>query len=126
ERSNGVISAGAIGAWQKGATGQGVKLAVVDSGINPALAEFAGRIDPASRDVGGSRGLGDEGGHGTAVTATAAAARNDAQNVGVAFDATILSFRADDPGSCKTSDGCAFFDNAIAAGVDAARVAGAK
>jgi subtilisin family serine protease len=44
----------------------------------------------------------------------------------VAFDAIILSFRADDPGSCKTSDGCAFFDNAIAAGVDAARVAGAK
>jgi len=126
ERSNGAISSGAITAWQKGATGQGVKLAVVDSGINPALAEFAGRIDPASRDVAGSRGLGDEGGHGTAVTATAAAARNDAQNVGVAFDATILSFRADDPGSCKTSDGCAFFDNAIAAGVDAARVAGAK
>jgi hypothetical protein len=101
-------------------------LAVVDSGINPGLAEFAGRIDPASRDVAGSRGLGDEDGHGTAVTATAAAARNDAQNVGVAFDATILSFRADDPGSCSSSDGCAFFDNAIAQGVDAARLAGAK
>src|SRR4249919_1233267 len=43
ERSNGAISSGAITAWQKGATGQGVKLAVVDSGINPALAEFAGR-----------------------------------------------------------------------------------
>ncbi|MFL6739134.1 MAG: S8 family serine peptidase, partial [Sphingomicrobium sp.] len=112
ERSNGALSSGAITAWQKGATGRGVKLAVVDSGINPALAEFAGRIDPASRDVAGSRGLSDEGGHGTAVTATAAAARNDAQNVGVAFDATILSFRADDPGSCKSADGCAFYDNA--------------
>ncbi|MFL6768636.1 MAG: S8 family peptidase [Sphingomicrobium sp.] len=126
ERSNGALSSGAITAWQKGATGRGVKLAVVDSGINPALAEFAGRIDPASRDVAGSRGVSDEGGHGTAVTATAAAARNDAQNVGVAFDATILSFRADDPGSCKSADGCAFYDNAIAAGVDAARAAGAK
>ena len=47
-----------------------------------------------------SRGVSDEDGHGTAVTATAAGARNDAQNLGVAFDATILSFRADTPGSC--------------------------
>ena len=126
QRSNGAISSGAITAWQQGATGKGVKLAVVDSGINPNLAEFAGRIDPASRDVAGTRGLGDQDGHGTAVTATAAAARNDAQNVGVAFDATILSFRADEPGSCASSDGCDFYDNAIAQGVDAARLAGAK
>jgi hypothetical protein len=120
------VSSNAISAWQQGATGRGVKLAVVDSGINPNLSEFAGRIDPASRDVAGSRGLSDEGGHGTAVTATAAAARNDSQNIGIAFDATILSFRADDPGSCKSPDGCAFYDNAIAAGVNAARQAGAK
>jgi len=45
---------------------------------------------------------------------------------GVAFDATIVVERADDPGSCATEDGCAFFDDAIAAGIDAARVAGAK
>jgi hypothetical protein len=104
----------------------GVKLAVVDSGINPGLAEFAGRIDPASRDVAGTRPLTDEDGHGTAVTATAAAARNDSQNVGVAFDSTILSFRADSPGSCGGEDGCDFFDGAIAQGIDAARNAGAK
>ena len=95
------MTSGAITAWQSGATGAGVKLAVIDSGINPSLAEFAGRIDPASRDVAGSRGLSDEDGHGTAVTATAAAARNDAQNVGVAFNATILSFRADTPGQLR-------------------------
>jgi hypothetical protein len=126
QRSNAAVSSGAITAWQQGATGRGVKLAVVDSCINAGLAEFAGRIDPASRDVAGSRGLGDDDGHGTAVTATAAAARNDAQIIGVAFDATILSFRADDPGSCRSSDGCDFFDNAIAAGIDGARQAGAK
>lgn len=120
------MSSGAITAWQQGATGQGVKIAVVDSGINPDLPEFAGRIDGASRDVAGNRGVSDTDGHGTAVTATAAGARNDAQNVGVAFDATILSFRADDPGSCASSDGCDFFDSAIAQGIDAARVAGAK
>ncbi|MCL6698947.1 S8 family serine peptidase [Sphingomonas sp. NSE70-1] len=126
QRSNGATSSGAISAWQSGATGSGVKLAIVDSGINPSLPEFVGRIDPASRDVASNRPLGDEDGHGTAVAATAAAARNDSQNVGVAFDATILSFRADSPGTCSGEDGCDFFDNAIAQGVDAARIAGAK
>jgi hypothetical protein len=104
-------------------------LAIIDTGINPNLAEFAGRIDPASRDVAGNRGLGDEGGHGTAVAATAAGARNDAQNMGVAFDATIIAMRADEPGTCAdTSEngGCSFYDSAIADGVDAARTAGAK
>ncbi len=70
--------------------------------------------------------MGDEDGHGTAVAATAAAARNDSQIVGVAFDATILSFRADAPGTCGGDEGCDFFDAAIAQGVDAARTAGAK
>jgi hypothetical protein len=58
---------------------------------------------------------------GTAVAATAAAARNDLQNVGIAFNATILSF-ADSPGSCVSPDGCEFFDNAVS-GVDAAQPA---
>ena len=128
--SNAAVAASAIAAYNKGATGSGVKLAVIDSGINPALGEFTGRIDPASRDVAGNRGVSDEGGHGTAVTAVAAAARNGVYMHGVAFDATILSFRADTPGSCANTDadngGCKFGDTAIAAGVDAARIAGAR
>src|SRR6185312_2296146 len=88
--------------------------------------EFAGRIDPASGDVAGARGLGDDGGHGTAVTAVAAAARNNENTMGVAFDATIVAERADDPGSCTSTDGCQFFDGAIASGIDAARQAGAR
>jgi hypothetical protein len=103
-----------------------VKIGIVDSGINPALSEFAGRIDPASDDVAGNRGVSDEGGHGTAVSAVAAAARNGSNTMGVAFDATIVNFRADDPGSCASSDGCTFFDDAIARGIDAATAAGAK
>lgn len=46
--------------------------------------------------------------------------------MGVAFDATIVSIRADKPGSCASEDGCAFADDAIAKGIDAARMAGAK
>ena len=119
--SNYSVAADAIAAYDAGATGKGVKIGIVDSGINPALSEFAGRIDPASGDVAGNRGVSDEGGHGTAVSAVAAAARNGSNTMGVAFDATIVSFRADDPGSCATKDGCSFYDDAIAAGIDAAR-----
>jgi hypothetical protein len=90
------------------------------------LSEFAGRIDRASGDVAGNRGVSDEGGHGTAVSAVAAAARNGSNTMGVAFDATIVSQRADEPGSCASKDGCAFYDGAIAAGIDAARQAGAR
>lgn len=118
--------ADAITAYQAGATGKGVKIGIVDSGINPNLAEFVGRIDPASGDVAGNRGISDEGGHGTAVSAVAAAARNGSNTMGVAFDATIISQRADAAGSCAGKDGCQFYDGAIASGVDAARLAGAK
>jgi hypothetical protein len=116
----------AIAAYNAGATGAGVKIGIVDSGINPNLAEFAGRIDSASGDVAGSRGVSDDGGHGTAVSAVAAAARNNSGTMGVAFNATIVSERADSPGSCSGTDGCQFYDPAIASGIDAARLAGAK
>lgn len=100
---------------------------VIDTGINPSLAEFSGRIDSRSADVaGGNRGVSDTDGHGTAVSAVIAAAKNDSQIHGVAYNATIVSLRADAPGTCAKEDGCAFYDSAIAAGLDAARLAGAK
>jgi len=120
------VAANALAAYNAGGTGQGIKIGIVDSGINPNLAEFAGKIDPASRDVAGTRGVSDDGGHGTAVSAVAAAARNNQDTMGVAFNATIVSERADNPGSCNQADGCQFFDNDIAAGIDAARAAGAR
>ena len=130
-RSNAAAAAGAIAAYNAGGTGAGIKIGIVDSGINPALSEFTGRIDPASADVAGSRGVSDESGHGTAVTDIAAGAKDNSGIQGVAFNATIISFRADEPGSCATpktdtGGGCNFFDSAIASGIDAARVAGAR
>jgi hypothetical protein len=126
-RSNSVTSSNAIVAYEAGATGRGIKVGIVDTGINPGLAEFAGRIDAASADVtGGNRGVSDSDGHGTAVAGVIAAAKNDVQNHGVAFDATIVALRADAPGSCATEDGCDFFDSAIAAGINAAVKAGVK
>jgi hypothetical protein len=127
QKSSGASLHGAIAAYQAGASGKGIKIGIVDSGINPALGEFSGRIDPGSKDVsGGNRGVGDSDGHGTAVAAVAAAARNNVDMMGVAYNATIISLRADTPGTCGSTDECSFSDTSIAAGVDAARTAGAR
>lgn len=129
-RSNGVTSSNAIAAYNAGATGAtgaGVTVGVIDSGINPALAEFAGRISAASADTAGSRGLGDDDGHGTFVAGVIAANKNDTGTHGVAFNATLLVARTDTPGSCtapptppEEESGCSHSDNAIARGVDLA------
>ena len=132
-RSDGPGFHNAITAYQAGATGAGVTVGVIDSGIDPNSHEFIGRIHPQSGDVtGGNRGLGDDDGHGTAVTRVIAAAKDDRDVHGIAFNATILALRADQAGSCttpgagETEANCSFFDSAIAAGINRAVDAGAR
>ncbi len=125
-RSNGTSTHAAIAAYTAGSTGRGVKIGIVDSGINPNLPEFAGKIDPASRDVASNRGIVDTEGHGTAVSAVAAAARDGLGTMGVAFDATILSFNTSDPTDCDPDDGCQHSDADIVQAIDLARLNGAK
>jgi hypothetical protein len=103
-----------------------VKIGIVDSGINPKLPEFAGKVDPASSDVAANRGIVDQDGHGTAVAAIAAAARDGLGTMGVAFDSTILSFNTADPTDCTEKDGCNHSDPDIAKAIDLARTNGAK
>ena len=52
--SDGPAFHNATAAWSQGITGRGAKIAIVDSGIDTDNPEFAGRIDPASRDVAGN------------------------------------------------------------------------
>ncbi len=129
QRSNAATKLGAITAYTAGATGQGVTAAVIDSGVNPNLAEFSGRISASSRDVAGSRGMGDEDGHGTSVSAVLLGAKNDSDTHGVAFNATLLALRTDAPGSCADTSpdgGCSHNDMAIATALDIAVSSGAK
>jgi len=128
----GAVSMSALSAYNVGATGSGVAIGIIDSGIDLQSEEFTGRVSSASRDVAGNPSLDDEGGHGTAVAFTAAGRRNGVGTHGVAYEATVIALRADRPGSCATvstddsEGGCKFGTDAIARGVDAARTAGAR
>ncbi len=130
-RSDGPQFHNAITLWQAGNTGAGVAIGIIDTGIDTDNPEFAGRISAASRDVAGNSTFEAEDDHGTNVALIAAAARNGSGVVGIAYDASLVVFRADRPGSCATEtdetlDGCQFFDSDIARGVDAAVAAGAR
>ncbi len=92
----GVRGSNAQVAWQNGATGAGVLVGVVDDGIHPNHPELRGRISPDSIDiVQGRDALVTDQSHGSELSALIAGNFNDAQTVGVAFDATILAIRAD-------------------------------
>ena len=117
----------ASAAYGAGASGQGLTLAVIDTGLDADHPEFAGRIAAASTDAAGNRGFDDSDGHGTAVAGLAAAARDGQGMHGAAFEATILAVRADTPGSCQSEGGsaCAFSDANTAAAIDLAVQGGA-
>ena len=132
QRSNAAVQAQALAAYNAGSTGSAILVGVIDSGVDATSAEFAGRISPLSADFAGSRGIQDQGGHGTAVSDVLLGAKNDSGIQGVAFDATLLALRTDTPGSCATATagstdgGCSHSDSAIAAGLNAATNARAK
>jgi len=129
-RSNAAAQAQALAAYNVGATGTGVLVGVIDSGVDANSAEFTGRISPLSADFAGNRGIQDEGGHGTAVSNILLGARNEAGVHGIAFNATLLALRTDTPGTCvlatNGNDSCSHNDNNIAAALHAAVSARAR
>ncbi len=124
-RSNAAIAANAAAAYAAGATGRGIRIAVIDTGISAGLAEFAGRIDPASADVAGNRGLVDQNGHGTWVSSVALAARDGIGMHGMAFEATLISFNISSPTEC-TPQACPSSSGPVRRAIDAAVAAGAR
>jgi subtilisin family serine protease len=122
-----------IAAYEKGATGKGVVLGILDTGINPDNPEFAGRLATGSADFLDGGPVKDRDGHGTIVSSVIAAARNDKDGHGVAYEATLFMGRilnSYDPDVGRTqaqiqADNIAFY-NGFAIGVEAARIAGAR
>ncbi|MFN3592393.1 MAG: S8 family peptidase, partial [Thermaurantiacus sp.] len=126
-RSDAAVASNVLPAWAEGASGAGVIVGLLDSGIASGNPEFAGRIHASSRDVtGNGRPITDEGGHGTSVAGVMAAARDNSGIVGIAPQVTLAVYRADRPGTCGTDDGCRYNDSALAAGIDAAIAVGAR
>lgn len=125
----GAVSMNALTAYDHGATGAGVKAAIIDSGVDVDSEEFAGRISSASTNTAGSGTIDDVGGHGTAVAFTLAGRRNGTGTHGVAFGAELIVLRTDTAGSCADTGpdgGCNHEDSAIAQAIDVARTNGAR
>jgi subtilisin family serine protease len=101
------VSAKAAYAYDRGITGKGVVIAILDSGINTTTAEFAGRISANSTgfeqkiarcatcapEIVPPFPIGDLEGHGTTVASMASAARNGSEVQGMAPDSTILALK---------------------------------
>lgn len=109
---------GAPTAWVAGITGAASIIAIIDTGIFAGESELSGRISSDSTGINGNADHNadmsfeaqDGSLHGTEVAMVAAAANDGAGTVGIAYDATIMMIRADDPGSCADDDGCSFND----------------
>ncbi|MER6205896.1 S8 family peptidase [Streptomyces sp. NPDC001642] len=82
---------GAPTAWKAGFEGQGVKVAVLDTGVDAAHPDLAGRI-AESRDFSGSGSVSDHFGHGTHVASIVggSGAASDGTRRGVAPRADLL------------------------------------
>ena len=82
---------GAPTAWESGFTGKGVKVAVLDSGIDPNHPDLASQIDEAKSFVPGET-VDDAHGHGTHVASTVlgTGAASEGKNKGVAPEARLL------------------------------------
>ncbi len=124
----GLDAINAIAAYEDGLSGQGVTVAVIDTGIDLDHPDLNANISPHS--VGISAGTyaaandADAEGHGTAVAGVIAAERNGSGMHGVAFDATLLAINASDPATCPGE--CEFAQSALADAIDYAKNRGAK
>ncbi|MET8090821.1 S8 family serine peptidase [Micromonospora sp. NPDC005220] len=111
---------GAPAAWAAGRDGTGVKVAVLDTGVDATHPDLAGRIAEA-QDFSGSGSARDGHGHGTHVASTIAGsgAASDGRRKGVAPGARLLVGKVlDDAGSGYSSS--------IIAGMEWAAHSGAK
>lgn len=83
--------------YARGGTGQGVRVALIDSGLNLELPEFYGRVyDPGYDFVRQQPGTVDVKGHGTQMAGILAANKNDQGMHGIAFNAQLIPMRFGD------------------------------
>ncbi|MFE9659513.1 S8 family serine peptidase [Streptomyces sp. NPDC005955] len=111
---------GAPAAWQSGYDGTGVKIAVLDTGVDATHPDLAGRV-VAEQNLTDAADAKDHHGHGTHVASTAAGsgARSGGTHKGVAPGASVLNGKVlNDGGSGLLSWVAAGADWAAAQGAD--------
>ena len=117
-------------AYLNAITGQGVVVAVIDSGVTE-VPELVGQLHPASTNVasGSDADTDDFIGHGTAMAGIIAARQDSDNNYanmhGVAYNAKILNISATDENDCSGEDDCTFSNANIALAYDYAVAQGA-
>jgi subtilisin family serine protease len=113
----GVSASHADRAYSKGVTGRGVTVAMIDTGVGSAATQLFGHLAPASVDLVPGRlvDLGDRR-HGEQTASILAGKLDGAGTFGIAYDATLLSIRADRDGSCLKI--CAFDPSVLARAID--------
>jgi serine protease AprX len=88
--------------WSAGATGRGVGIAVIDSGVTPSL-DFGPRLVQV-RLEGQDGSLDDTVGHGTMVAGVAAGYSPDGKFIGIAPAATVYAINVSRPTGVYSSD----------------------
>lgn len=108
----GHVPVGAVEAWEAGVTGEGVRVAVLDTGFDLDHPDLAPNIDlSTSRDFTGQGlqyTLSDTFSHGTHVAGTIAAADNAFGTIGVAPDAELVLVKV------LTDEGSGSFEDVFA------------
>jgi subtilisin family serine protease len=111
-------------AYLAGASGRGVTIALIDCGVEQPAPELARQLSRRSTDLNPERMLPQPDRHGAFVAGPMESALDGRGLVGVAYNATLLSVRADFDGGWEGQ--CAFYPRDIARGIDYARENGAR
>ena len=118
----------AIAAYEDGLSGEGVTVAVIDTGIDLDHPDLNANISPHSIGIyAGTYAAANDSdleGHGTAVAGVIAAEKNSIGMHGVAFNATLLAVNASDPATCPGE--CEFAQSALADAITYAKNRGAR
>ena len=132
-RDYGLAAIQASAAFSAGGTGQGITVAVIDSGVMVNPPDLTGAISPQSTDiVAGRNQPNGTDQHATFIAGIIASRFNGQGTIGVAYQSTILSVRADEAGSCANTSGpvdqqgCQFNDADLGNGIDYAVAHGAR
>lgn len=106
QNSTAVVQLGIKGIHSKGIIGQGVVVAVLDTGLNLNNPEFKGnsRVRTGYNAVNGSRDVTDSMGHGTHVAGIIAASANGSGMYGVAPGATLLPIKVFNGNTASSTD----------------------